>query len=161
MNNGGPTTRSRPGGEEEFVAAVVEGQPARPHYFEFDARRNRELRPLLDEHAPPLFDADAVLERQARGAVLLDTREPADFAAGHLRGAVNVGLQGRFAEWAGDVLSPELDIVLVGDPAAAREAKLRLGRIGFDRVAGQLRDPDGVFAAQPERTRTSSRLTIE
>lgn len=149
------------GGEEEFVAAVVEGQPARPHYFEFDARRNRELRPLLDERPPPLLDADEVLERQARGALLLDTREPADFAAGHLRGAVNVGLQGRFAEWAGDVLSPELDIVLVGDPAAAREAKLRLGRIGFDRVVGQLRDPNGVFAAQPERTQTSSRLTIE
>ncbi len=149
------------GGEEEFVAAVVEGQPARPHYFEFDARRNRELRPLLDEHAPPFLDTDAVLERQARGALLLDTREPADFAAGHLRGAVNVGLQGRFAEWAGDVLSPELDIVLVGDPAAAGEAKLRLGRIGFDRVVGQLRDPNHVFAAQPELTQTSSRLTIE
>ena len=51
------------------------------------------------------------------GAVLLDAREPADFAAGHLRGAVNVGLQGRFAEWAGDVLTPDRDIVLVGDPA--------------------------------------------
>ena len=125
-------------GEDEFVAAVTEGQPARPHYFEFDAQRNRELRPLLDEAAPPLLDIEEVLKLRDSGAVLLDAREPADFAAGHLRGAVNVGLQGRFAEWAGDVLLPDGNVVLVGDPALAVEAKTRLARVGYDRVAGQL-----------------------
>ena len=74
------------------------------------------------------------------GAVLLDAREPADFAALHVRGAVNVGLQGRFAESAGDVLSPDRDIVLVGDPAISVEAKVRLARVGLDRVVGQLAD---------------------
>jgi rhodanese-related sulfurtransferase len=54
-----------------------------------------------------------VLARQKRAGVLLDTREPFDFAAGHLRGAIDVGLQGRFAEWVGDVLDPRRDI---GDP---------------------------------------------
>jgi hypothetical protein len=49
-------------------------------------------------------------------------------ASGRLRGAVNVGLQGRFAEWAGDVVSPDRDIVLVGDPALASESKIRLAR---------------------------------
>ena len=102
--------------EEAFVAVVTEGQPVRPHYFEFDASRNRQLRPLLDEHAAPSeLTVDEVLARRDAGAVLLDTREPADFASGHLRGAINVGLQGRFAEWAGDVLDPNRDIVLVGD----------------------------------------------
>ena len=147
--------------EDEFVAAVTEGQPARPHYFEFDARRNRELRPLLEDDAPPLLDVDEVLARRTAGAVLLDAREPADFAAGHLRGAVNVGLQGRFAEWAGDVLSPDRDIVLVGDPAVAVEAKVRLARVGYDRVVGQLDDPAAVFASQPDLVESSSRLTIE
>src|SRR2546422_4547768 len=42
--------------EEEFVAVVTEGQPARPQYFEFDAARNRQLRPLLDDQSPPLVD---------------------------------------------------------------------------------------------------------
>ena len=147
--------------ENEFVAAVTEGQPARPHYFEFDARRNRELRPLLEGDAPPLLDIDVVLALRVAGAVLLDAREPADYAAGHLRGAVNVGLQGRFAEWAGDVLSPGRNIVLVGDPAVAFEAKVRLARIGFDRVVGQLDDPAAVFASRPDLIETSSRLTIE
>ena len=93
--------------------------------------------------------------------MLLDAREPADFAAGHLRGAVNVGLQGRFAEWAGDVLAPDRDIVLVGDPALAVEAKVRLGRVGYDRVVGQLDEPAQLFATRPDLIETSSRLTIE
>jgi rhodanese-related sulfurtransferase len=151
----------QPMGEDEFVAAVTEGQPARPHYFEFDAQRNRELRPLLDEEAPPALDVADVLRLQDAGAVLLDTREPGDFAAGHLRRAVNVGLQGRFAEWAGDVLSPDREIVLVGDPTVALEAKVRLGRVGYDRVVGQLREPAKVFPTRPEVIETSSRLTIE
>ena len=149
-------------GEDDFVALLSEGQPPRPHYFEFDARRNRELHGLLDEDTPPpLLDIDEVLARQQDHALLLDAREPPEFAAGHLAGAVNVALQGRFAEWAGDVLSPDRDVVLVGDPAVALEAKVRLARVGYDRVIGQLADPAGVFASRPDVIETSSRLTIE
>ena len=89
--------------------------------------------------------------------MLLDTREPVDFGAGHLRGAIDVGLQGRFAEWAGDVLDPDRDIVLVGDPATAHETKIRLARIGFDRVAGQLRDAGNVLVERPDLAERSSR----
>ncbi|HEV2368698.1 MAG TPA: MBL fold metallo-hydrolase, partial [Acidimicrobiales bacterium] len=99
----------QPMSEDEFVAAVTEGQPARPQYFLFDARANREPHRLFTEEAPALLDLDDVLERRAEGALLLDVREPVDFAAAHFRGAVNIGLQGRFAEWAGDVMSPERD----------------------------------------------------
>ncbi len=147
--------------EDAFVAAVTEGQPTRPQYFAFDAQLNRELHPLLDSHAAPPLDIDDVLRLRDAGAVLLDAREPAEFAAGHLCGAVNVGLQGRFAEWGGDVLAPDRDVVLVGDPALGLEAKVRLGRVGYDRVVGQLADPAQVFASRPELIETSSRLTIE
>ena len=93
--------------------------------------------------------------------MLLDAREPSDFAAGHVRGAVSVGLQGRFAEWAADVLAPDGEIVLVGDPAIAVEAKVRLARVGYDRVVGQLDDPAEAFTGRPDLIETSSRLTIE
>lgn len=151
----------QPMDEDAFVAVVTEGQPARPAYFEFDAKRNRQLHALLDDAAPPLIGIDDVLARAAGGALLLDVREPADFAAGHVRGAVNIGLQGRFAEWAGDVVPPERDIVLVGDPAGALEAKVRLGRIGFDNVVGQADDPGQLLALRPDLHEASSRLTIE
>jgi len=146
--------------EDAFVAAVTEGQPARPRYFAFDARANTEMRPLLDEHPPAPLNVDEVLARRDAGAILLDPREPADFAAGHLAGSVNVGLQGRFAEWAGNVLPADRDIVLVGDPALAAEAKVRLARVGLDRVVGQLADPAPVFTARPDLAERSSRLTI-
>jgi glyoxylase-like metal-dependent hydrolase (beta-lactamase superfamily II)/rhodanese-related sulfurtransferase len=146
--------------EDAFVAAVTEGQPARPRYFAFDARANREAHPLLDEHAPSLLGLDDVLAGLEAGAILLDAREPADFAAAHLSGAVNIGLHGRFAEWAGDVLPPDRDIILVGDPALAAEAKIRLARVGLDRVVGQLTQPASAFASRPELVERSSRLTI-
>jgi rhodanese-related sulfurtransferase/DMSO/TMAO reductase YedYZ molybdopterin-dependent catalytic subunit/glyoxylase-like metal-dependent hydrolase (beta-lactamase superfamily II) len=151
----------QPMDEDAFVAIVTEGQPVRPPYFAFDARRNREDHPLLDDTAPPAVGLDDALALVAQGAALLDVREPAAFAAGHLRGAVNVGLQGRFAEWAGDVLPDDGDVVLVGDPRRAAEAKLRLGRIGYDRVVGQLADPAGLLADRPDLHEASSRLTIE
>jgi glyoxylase-like metal-dependent hydrolase (beta-lactamase superfamily II)/rhodanese-related sulfurtransferase len=146
---------------DQFVAAVTEGQPARPRYFEFDSHRNRELRSLLDENPPSLLDIDDVCKHAKAGAILLDARQPADYASGHLRGAINVGLQGRFAECVGSVLSPDRDIVLVGDPMFALESKIRLSRVGFDRVVGQLRDLAEVFAQQPDLVETTPRLTIE
>ena len=84
------------------------------------------------------------------GGDLLDTREPDDYASGHLLGAVNVGLQGRFAEGAGQVIPPDRDIVLVGDAELAEESKTRLSRVGFDRVIGQLRDLSSVLAERPD-----------
>ncbi len=150
----------QPMSEDAFVAAVTEGQPARPRYFSFDATANRANHALLDDEPPDLIDVDQVLALRAAGAALLDAREPADFAVGHLAGAVNIGLQGRFAEWAGNVLSPERDIVLVGDPAQAAEVKIRLARVGLDRVAGQLADPASVFSARPDLVEVSSRLAI-
>ncbi len=148
--------------EDQFVAAVTEGQPIRPPYFTFDAQRNRQEHRLLDEAVTPAAMGLAeVVERVARGAVPLDTREPADFAAGHLRGALNVGLDGRFAEWAGDVLAPGTEIVLVGDPSVALESRVRLARIGFDDVVGHLADPRQLFMDRPDLVETSSRVSIE
>ena len=152
----------QPMSEDQFVAAVTEGQPVRPHYFTFDAQRNRQAHRLLDETViPPALSLAQVLDRMDSGAVPLDTREPADFAAGHLRGAINVGLLGRFAEWAGDVLDPDREIVLVGDPATALESRVRLARIGFDQVVGYLADPPQLFMDRPDLVEASSRVTIE
>ncbi len=91
--------------EDDFVASVTAGQPSAPAYFPYDSHLNCERHPLLDDHlAPEALSLSQVLDRQGSGAVVLDTRDPPDFAAGHLRGAINVGLGGRFAELAGAVL---------------------------------------------------------
>ena len=149
-----------PMSEDEFVAIVTEGQSPTPAYFQFDARRNRERHALLGEDDPPApLTFDDVIALQVRGGVLLDTRDPADFAAAHLRGAVNVGLHGRFAEYAGDVLDPEREIALCCDTGAELEAKLRLGRIGLDRVTGALSDPMLAMLEHQDAVERSSRVT--
>jgi hydroxyacylglutathione hydrolase len=141
---------------------VVADQPIAPPYFAVDSELNRQARSLLDEASPPpALDVDDVLAQQDAGARVLDTRSPQDFAAGHLRGSVNIGLEGRFAEYAGDVLDPSRSIVLVADPGQELEAKVRLARVGFDRVAGHLAEPEQAFIARPEVVVTASRLRAD
>lgn len=148
-----------PMSQDEFIAAVTEGQTSPPAYFAFDAGLNRELRPLLDESSPPEpLSLSEVVAWQRRGAVVLDTRSPEEFAAGHLISAINIGMSGRFAEQAGGVIQPGAPIVLVSNPGGDLEAKTRLARIGFDRVVGALSDPLAALAANPGDVVASSRM---
>ena len=147
--------------EDTFVTLVTEGQPLQPVYFSYDARRNRQAHPLLDEEdPPPPFTLDELVARRDAGAAVLDTRDPLDFAAGHLRGSINVGLDGRFAELGGDLLEPDQPVVLVSEPGTELEAKVRLGRVGFDRIDGALADPLRVLVEHEELVEPSSRLTV-
>jgi glyoxylase-like metal-dependent hydrolase (beta-lactamase superfamily II)/rhodanese-related sulfurtransferase len=152
----------QPMSEADFVEAVTQGQSAAPLYFSFAANRNRELRDLLDAADPvPLLTIDEVLAEQAAGAVVLDGRDAAEFASGHLTGAINVGLGGRFAEYAGEVVRAGTPIVLVTEPGTETEAKVRLGRIGFDRVVGALADPVTAMMSNPDRVTRTSRVTAD
>jgi len=152
----------QPMSEDDFVAMVTEGQPAAPGYFVYDAITNRKERALLDESQPAralsLLEFDTAV---AEGAVVIDTRPAMDFAAGHLLGSLNVGLDGRFAEYAGSLVRPDSPMVLVCEPGAEQEAVIRLARIGFDGVVGYLSDPLAAMAENPERVERSSRLTVD
>ncbi|MGZ4693040.1 MAG: MBL fold metallo-hydrolase [Acidimicrobiales bacterium] len=146
--------------EEQFVEAVTQGQSVAPLYFAFAANANRKERELLDETDElPAFDIDGVVRRQAEGAVVLDAR-PADlFASGHLRGSVNVGLDGRFAEYAGDILRPGQSVIVVTEPGLEREARVRLARIGFDHVIGALAGITQQLAQRPDLAAPAPRIT--
>jgi hydroxyacylglutathione hydrolase len=146
--------------EDEFVHAVTEGQTLAPLYFAFAASRNKQAHEVLHEGELPLaMSLTEVLAEQRRGAVVLDTRDPVAFAQGHLRGSYNVGLSGRYAEYAGNVLTADRPIVLVCEPGTELEAKTRLARIGFDKVVGCLNDPMSAFIKHPGWVDAASRLT--
>jgi glyoxylase-like metal-dependent hydrolase (beta-lactamase superfamily II)/rhodanese-related sulfurtransferase len=145
--------------EEAFVAAVIADQPLAPTYFPFAASTNRRAHELLDEERmPQALSLDQVLRYQAGGAAVVDTRRPQDFASGHLKGALNVSVDGRFAEYAGDVIRPHQAIIIVAYPGRQVEAKTRLARIGFDTVVGHLPDIEAVLAGHPDRARRAVRL---
>ena len=152
----------QPMSRRQFVHVVTEGQPSTPAYFEYDAIRNREAHELLQEHERPTpLSLDEAREHARRGAVLLDTRDAAAFGAGHLLGSVNVGLEGRYAQYVGSVVQPEEDVVLLADPGSELEAKVRLSRIGYDRVVGYVDSLYEVFQRRPQLVQVASRLTAE
>lgn len=146
--------------EDQFLAIVSEGQPSAPDYFVYDAVLNRRQHPIFDATSAPVpLELDELLARQAAGAVVLDTRDPQEFAAGHLAGSVNVPADGRFAETSGMVLNPDQEVAVVAPQDREEEIVVRLARIGFDEVAGYLREPEGAFLTAPERVVRASRLT--
>ena len=143
---------------DAFVAAVTEGQPDAPGYFIYDAVLNQKDRATLDEHAEPArLSITQVIDASDAGTQIIDTRESQLFATGHLRGSINVGLSGRYAEYAGSVISPTDDIVIITDNGLATEAKVRLARIGYDRVIGWF--PVDDLADVPSEVERASRLT--
>ncbi len=145
-----------------FMELVTEGQPPAPSYFVYNAVLNRKDRELLDEtEMPTAMTYEQVLEAIAAGAVLVDGRSPEEFATGHLRHAINIGLEGRYAEFAGSVLPSDVDIVLFTEPGQELEGKNRLARIGFDRVIGYLDRPFEVMLAHRGDVELASRLTAK
>lgn len=144
---------------DDFVSVVTGGQNQAPEYFSYDAGLNREPHALLDLSPPPALSLAEVVAARDAGAVILDTRSPEEFARGHVRGSLNVGSAGRFAEYAGSVIPPDRDIILVSEAGESTEAKMRLGRIGFDRVIGALEGVEAALAAEPDEGEPSSRLT--
>ncbi|MEU8343405.1 TSUP family transporter [Spirillospora sp. NPDC048832] len=140
-----------PMGEREFLDIVTEGQPPAPGYFGYDALLNRKERELLkvEEHLRELPLGD-VLARRDAGAVVVDARDPQEFAAGHLAGSLNVPADGRFAEQAGMLIEPGREIVVIAPDGRAEEIIVRLARIGLDTAAGFLADPEDAFTRAPE-----------
>ncbi|KAA0083715.1 MBL fold metallo-hydrolase [Mycolicibacterium sp. P9-64] len=145
-----------------FMNLVTAGQPPAPGYFVYDAILNRKDRGLLDEtKMPAAMTYEQVRAAIDAGAVLVDGRTPEEFAQGHLRQAINIGLQGRYAEFAGSVLKSDVDIVLFTEPGQELEGKNRLARIGFDRVIGYLAQPDQAMFAHQDDVAVASRLTAK
>ncbi len=148
--------------KEAFIQVVTADQPDAPAYFTYDAVLNSEERPTLDQalarEMNPLT-LDGVLELQDQGAQILDTRDPAEFASAHLAGSINIGLVGQYATWAGTVLDRKHPIVIIADPGSENESAIRLGRIGFDHVAGYLKDGLHSLESRPDLTVTTDRLS--
>ncbi len=151
----------QPMSKEAFIQVVTADQPDAPAYFNYDAVLNSEERPTLDQTLARVnpMTLDDLLALRGVGAQILDTRDPAEFAAAHLAGSINIGLGGQFATWAGTVLNREHPIVIIADPGRENEAATRLGRIGFDHVAGFLQDGLHSLKSRPDLTVTTERVS--
>jgi glyoxylase-like metal-dependent hydrolase (beta-lactamase superfamily II)/rhodanese-related sulfurtransferase len=153
----------QPMAKEAFIELVIADQPDVPSYFGYDVAMNAKEHQTLDaslEGSLQPLGLDEVLALRDDGAQLLDVRDGDDFAGAHLLGSVNIGLDGKFATWAGALLVPHRAIVLIGSPGSHQEAAMRLGRIGFDNVAGYLADGMMALTGRGDLIGRVERITV-
>ncbi len=152
----------QPMSQEEFILLVTADQPEAPLYFTYDAVLNAREHTTLDknlEHVLHPIPLDEVLQMGDAGAQILDVRDAAEYAKGHLAGSINIGLGGQYATWAGTVLERVKPIVIIAEPGREQEAALRLGRIGFDHVKGYLEGGMAALAGRPDLVWPTERVT--
>jgi hydroxyacylglutathione hydrolase len=125
--------------EDEFVSAVLAGQPEAPTYFAQMKRINRDGPAILgDASAPRGLPASRLADVLASGALVVDTRPAATFAAGHVPGTLNIPLDQSFVTWAGWLVPYDAPFYLVIDDGATSPdvARRDLASIGLDQLAG-------------------------
>lgn len=158
--NLGPNTHSTIGKEkaenyalqattkEDFIKAVTHGIVAPPQYFPINAQINKNgyesLESVLAKGLTPLSIAQVQQLSDKNDVIFLDTRKAAIFTQGFVPGSISIGLEGRFAEWAGSLLSFDQSILLITEVGMEKESVVRLARVGFDKFAGHL---DGGYEA--------------
>ena len=125
--------------KKDFIKAVTDGLDEPPEYFAINAQINKEgyesLNAVLEKGLRALSIEDIKKEME-KDTIFLDTRRAEEFAQGFIPGSINIGLDGRFAEWAGSLLSFEKPILLITEKGKQRETLIRLARVGFSNMIG-------------------------
>lgn len=138
----------QPQSKEDFIKAVTEGLAAPPQYFPINAAINKQgyesLNSVLEKGLQALDIPAFKLALKQANTFILDTRHATLFTQGFIPGSISIGLEGRFAEWAGSLLPFDQHIVLVTEPGKEKESIIRLTRVGFDKIIGYL---DGGYDA--------------
>jgi glyoxylase-like metal-dependent hydrolase (beta-lactamase superfamily II)/rhodanese-related sulfurtransferase len=152
--NLGPNTHSTIGEEkatnyamqnqtiEEFVAVVTEGLNAPPAYFPINAKINKDGYDSIDmiiKNGMNALSIDEVKKEIAEDTILLDTRKPTVFTEGYIPTSINIGLEGRFAEWAATLLPFHSKMMILTDEGKEEETIIRLARVGFDKIIGYVK----------------------
>jgi glyoxylase-like metal-dependent hydrolase (beta-lactamase superfamily II)/rhodanese-related sulfurtransferase len=138
INNYALQTQSK----EDFVAAVTDGLSVPPKYFAINAQINMQgytsLETVKQKGLTPLSLTE-FKKLKDEDVLVLDTRHATVFTQGYIPGSIFIGLEGRFAEWAGSLLSFTKPMILITEPGKEEETVIRLSRVGFDKIQGYLK----------------------
>lgn len=133
--------------KESFIQQVTDGIATPPAYFPINAKINKEGYDPLEKVLSRAMTALSVEDFKKyinEDVIILDSRKAEIFSEGFIPGSIFIGLEGRFAEWAGSLLAFDKPIILVTETGKEKESVIRLTRVGFDKVTGYL---DGGFEA--------------
>lgn len=150
--------------EAEFVRQVLVGQPEPPRYFGRMKEVNRAGAAVLGPLPPvPSLNSAAFKRHLTAGAMVVDTRPSAEFAAGHAPGTINIPLSKNFTTYAGSVLPFDQEICVVLTDLTVGEAVARnLRSIGFDRIGGVIEATVvDAWKGRGNTLGTSTEITVE
>lgn len=129
--------------KEAFVKEVLNGLTAPPQYFGMNVAMNKSGYESFENvmakgnHALSVDEFEAIAEEHS--ALILDTRNAADFHKEFVPKSINIGLKGDFAPWVGAmIVDVQQPLLLVCDQNSEEETITRLARVGFDHVLGYL-----------------------
>jgi rhodanese-related sulfurtransferase len=129
---------------EEFVDALLTGLTKPPGYFPKNVLMNiqgyERLDTVLERGDKALSVEEFELIATETHALVLDTRDPNVFAKGFVPNSINIGIDGNFAMWVGELISDiKQEIILVAEPGREKETIIRLSRVGYDHAIGFLK----------------------
>jgi len=141
--------------KEAFVLMATEDLPAAPVYFPINAKINKEGYESMDivlENGLTPLTIEAFKEHIQQDAIILDTRGAIIFSQGFIPGSIFIGLDGKFAEWAGGILPFDKDLLLVTEKGKEKETVTRLARVGLSKIAGYLQGGYEAWQLAGEKT---------
>ncbi len=145
----------QPQTKEAFVKAVTDGLSEAPKYFAINAQINKEgyqgIEAVKQSGITPLT-VDKFKKLMDEEMLVLDTRHADIFTQGFIPGSVFIGLEGRFAEWAGAILPFDKPMILVTEVGKEEETVVRLARVGFDKMRGYLQGSFEAWQNAGEKT---------
>ncbi len=152
--------------KEEFIKAILTGLTPPPGYFPQNVLMNikgyESLDVIMERGKKPMNASEFEAAANETRALILDTRDASAFAKGFIPNSINIGINGNFAQWVGEMI-PDVkqEILLVTEPGKEEESIIRLSRVGYDRSLGYLKDGFTAWKNAGKEFETGNRITAE
>lgn len=152
--------------KEQFIKVLLDGLTTPPGYFPQNVLLNikgyESLDTVLERAKTPLNAIEFEVAANETRALILDTRDGVSFANAFIPNSINIGIDGNFAQWVGEMI-PDVtqEILLVAEPGRLEESLIRLSRVGYDNVIGYLKGGFQTWLDAGKETDNFKRITAQ
>ena len=152
--------------KEEFKKELLTGLTTPPGYFPKNVLMNiqgyESLDTIIDRGNTPLSAEAFELAANETGALMIDTRSAEEFAKGFIPNSINIGIDGNFSMWVGEMITDiKQEILLITEPGREEESIIRLARVGYDNTIGYLKDGFDTWKKASKEIDMITRITAE
>lgn len=152
--------------KDEFIKSLLTGLTTPPGYFPQNVLMNikgyESLDNIMERGKRPLSADEFEAAANETQALVLDTRSASSFANGFIPNSINIGIDGSFAQWVGEMIpGVKQEILLVTDEGREEESIIRLSRVGYDNTLGYLKGGFEAWKKANKDIETVEQVTAE